>query len=142
MFIFCSFRRYSGKTDKFSIHTFEKGTDMTRNQSANAPLETLWDGNLKATIWQNTSEGGKPYHTVSLSRLYEDRAGKPQESNAFSATELLRIAELAREAYATVLDIRRHFTDQVIEPEERASPAAARTFQNGNGPRQRGSMPR
>lgn len=115
---------------------------MTRNQSANAPLETLWDGNLKATIWQNTSEAGKPYHTVSLSRLYEDRAGKPQESNAFSASELLRIAELAREAYSTVLDVRRHFVDQVIEPEERASPVANRTSQNGGSQRQRGPMPR
>lgn len=114
---------------------------MTRNTTSNAPLETLWDGPLKATIWQNATEAGKPYHTVSLSRLYEDRAGKPQETNSFSASELLRIAELAREAYAAVLDIRRNFTDQVIEREPPPAKPIARTADNG-AQRQRSLMPR
>lgn len=111
---------------------------MTRNQFANAPLRTLWNGNLKASIWQNSSKGEKPYRTVSLSRLYEDHAREPQKSNAFSPIEWLRFAELAREADAAVLDVRRNFTDQVIEPEERASPAT----RNGSGQCQNDPMPR
>lgn len=114
---------------------------MTRTTITNQPLETLWDGPLKATIWQNTSEAGKPYHTISLSRLYEDRAGKPQEANSFSASELLRIAELAREAYATVLDIRRHFTDQVIEQDGPPAKSVPRT-PGGGEQRQRAPLPR
>lgn len=114
---------------------------MTKNTASNTPVETLWDGSLKATVWQNTSETGKPYHTISLSRLYEDRAGKPQETNSFSTSELLRVAELAREAYAAVLDIRRHFAEQAIEhrsPPTKPANGSARS----TGYRQRSPTPR
>lgn len=80
---------------------------MDRNTTPNAPLETFRDGRLKATVWQNVSENNETYHTVSLAKVYEDREGKLQETNSFSGSELLRVAELAREAHAFTLELRR-----------------------------------
>lgn len=84
---------------------------MERTTTSNAPLETFRDGRLKATVWENAGENGT-YHTVSLAKVYEDRDGKLQETNSFSGSELLRVAELAREAHAFTRDLRR---DMAVE---------------------------
>lgn len=74
------------------------------------PLDTLRDGALKATIWENPGEDGEIYHTVSLGRTYENQDGKLKDSNSFSASDLLRVAELAREAHGVVRDVRREIS--------------------------------
>lgn len=79
---------------------------MDRTTTSNAPLETFRDGRLKATVWENTGDNG-PYHTVTLAKVYEDREGKLQETNSFTGSELLRVAELAREAHAFTKDLKR-----------------------------------
>lgn len=71
------------------------------------PLETLRDGRLKATIWENVNEKNELYHTVSLAKTYEDRDGKLKDSNSFSPGELLRVGELAREAHGVIREVRR-----------------------------------
>jgi hypothetical protein len=88
----------------------------------NAPIETLRDGRLKATIWENKGESG-PYHSVTLAKVYEDRDGKLQETHSFSGSELLRIAELAREAHGYLRGLRR---DAALdrEPDARPEPVA------------------
>lgn len=91
---------------------------MDKKSESNAPLETLRDGRLKATIWENQGESGT-YHTVSLAKIYEDRDGKLQETHSFSGGELLRIAELAREAHGVVRGLRR---DAALERETDATP--------------------
>jgi hypothetical protein len=100
---------------------------MDRNQPPNKPLDTLRDGRLKATIWENDGQNG-PYHTVTLAKVYEDQQGKLQETSSFSGGELLRIAELARESHAYVRDLRRERTldRQTERPSERTAerPAA------------------
>ena len=75
---------------------------MTEDRSTNAPIQTLRDGRLKAAIWQNDSDKG-PFHTVTLTRIYEDSAGKLQESASFSANELLRVADAHIIAHRLVL---------------------------------------
>ena len=72
----------------------------------NKPIETLRDSRLKASIWENESEKG-PYYTVSLAKIYEDKDGHLQETQSFYASELLRVAELAREAHGVVRDLKR-----------------------------------
>lgn len=72
----------------------------------NKPIETLRDSRLKASIWENESEKG-PYYTVTLAKIYEDKDGHLQETQSFSASELLRVAELAREAHGVVRDLKR-----------------------------------
>lgn len=95
---------------------------MDNTTPPNAPLGTLRDGRLKATVWQNDSETG-PYHTVTLAKIYEDSAGNWQESNSFSAGDLLRVAELARRAYNKVADIRQEQKRDDPKPEKSRSRA-------------------
>tara|TARA_R110000851_G_scaffold162265_2_gene305961 strand:- start:490 stop:828 length:339 start_codon:yes stop_codon:yes gene_type:complete len=93
---------------------------MERSNTPNQPLETLRDGRLKATLWENESENGT-YHTVTLAKVYEDKDGHLQETSSFSASELLRIAELARESHGLIRDIRREHNHE--RNAERDAPA-------------------
>ncbi len=61
---------------------------MDRPTTSNQPLETFRDGRLKATVWENQGDSG-PYHTVTLSKVYEDKEGKLQETHSFTGSELL-----------------------------------------------------
>lgn len=72
----------------------------------NKPEITLRDGSLKATVWRNRGDKGA-YHAVSLAKTYTGEDGKPRDTTSFSQTDLLRIAELARETYAMISDIKR-----------------------------------
>ncbi|MEM0928053.1 MAG: hypothetical protein AAGI89_02055 [Pseudomonadota bacterium] len=78
---------------------------MTKDQH-NQPAETMRDGNLKATIWENQGEKG-PYHSVSLAKTYQDKDGHLRDTNSFGTGDLLRVAELARSAYHRTNEIRR-----------------------------------
>lgn len=84
-----------------------------RAKTANRPVETIRDGSLKATIWENEGENGIHYSTT-LARTYHANDGALKDSHSFSGSELLRIAELARQAYAAVNAFRR---DHAPEPE-------------------------
>lgn len=79
----------------------------------NTPLEVLRDGSLKATIWENEGENG-PYFNTTFARTYQATDGSLKDAQSFSGSELLRVAELARQAYATVNAYRR---DHAPEPE-------------------------
>ena len=94
---------------------------MTRNEPVNAPLTTLRDGMLKATVWENEGKTG-PYHSVTLSKLYEGDDGKLKETQSFSPSDLLHVAELARDAHRVVRDRRRDLSrerdaEPVVEAE-------------------------
>ncbi len=71
----------------------------------NKPIDTLRDGNLKATIWSNFGEKGT-FYTVNLTRTYKDDADKYHDSDSFSGSELLRVAHLATSAYDRVSELR------------------------------------
>ena len=110
---------------------------MDRTTTSNAPVETFRDGRLKATVWENTGDNGT-YHTVSLAKVYEDREGKLQETNSFSGAELLRVAELAREAHAFTRDLRREVAieRQAERPAGRAPERAAPREETSRGGRE------
>lgn len=97
---------------------------MNEQSTTNQPVETFRDGSLKATIWQNQGENG-PYFTTTLAKTYEDRDGKLRDTFSFTGSELLRVAELARTAYAHSTALRRE-----LEPQ---------TEQHRDEPRRRGS---
>lgn len=79
----------------------------TKNRpTSNRPVEVIRDGSLKATIWENEGENGILYSTT-LARTYHANDGALKDSHSFSGSELLRIAELARQAYAAVNAFRR-----------------------------------
>ena len=70
----------------------------------NRPARVLRDGYLKAAIWANHGEKGV-YHTVTFARTYTDENGVVRDSNSFSGSDLLRIAELARESYKAIREL-------------------------------------
>lgn len=73
-------------------------------KTTNKPVEVLRDGFLKATIWQNEGEKGV-YFTASLAKTYE-KDGSLHDSQSFSSTDLLPVAELARQAYKEIRRLR------------------------------------
>ena len=111
---------------------------MARQPAQNQPIETLRDGRLKATLWENQGENGT-YHTVTLAKIYEGKDGQLQETSSFSAGELLRVAELARESHGLIRDLRRdHALDRnTPAPDERPHrprKASADRFAGREGP--------
>lgn len=69
------------------------------NHKSKKPLSTLRDGAISASVWQNESENGKSFYAVTFSRLYTDAAGNMQNTASFSGTDLLKLSQLAQQAY-------------------------------------------
>lgn len=104
----------------------------------NRPEHTLRDGSLKATIWRNEGEKG-PYFSTTLARTYEDRDGKLQDTNSFSSAELLKVAELARDAYAETRRLSREYSQAMERGREATAPA---DHAHAEADRQRHHQPR
>lgn len=65
------------------------------------PIDTIRDGELKATIWANLGENGT-FYSVDISRTYQDAEGNYHDSHSFTGTELLRVSRLADIAYTEI----------------------------------------
>jgi hypothetical protein len=65
----------------------------TRRQPAN----TLRCGNIKATIWQNSSEKG-PFFSTTFSRLFKDQSGEWRNGTSFGLNDLEALMNVALEA--------------------------------------------
>lgn len=70
------------------------------------PEDTIRDGAIKATIWRNEGENG-PYLSTDLARTYQDKDGELQDSRSFGLSDLLKVAEVARNAYGRGREIER-----------------------------------
>ena len=79
--------------------------DYKDDTQGNRPAQTLRDGPLKAVIWENEGEKG-PYFSTTLAKTYEDRDGNLRDTHSFSGSDLLRVAELARQAYTASNELR------------------------------------
>lgn len=83
-----------------------------QQQEANGPADVLRDGNIKATIWKNERENGPSYNTT-FARTWQDESGAYRDSHSFSGTELLRVSELARGAYARTNELRQEHRQEL-----------------------------
>ena len=101
----------------------------------NRPIETIRDGRFKASVWSNEGENG-PYLSVKFAKTYTDANGKAQDTQTFSDSDLLQVAELARETYRVTRDLRQELRaeydqanargqerNQASPTEDRATPA-------------------
>ncbi|WP_299732805.1 hypothetical protein [uncultured Tateyamaria sp.] len=89
------------------------------------PTDTLRDGNIKASIWENTGEKG-PFFTTTFSKTYRDAEGKVRDTNGFNKGDLLRLAELARASYSRTGQLQREVGQNGPSREERMEELAAR----------------
>jgi len=104
---------------------------MTNRENGNAdkqksPEATLRDGSVKASIWRNEGESGA-FRSTTFARTYEDRDGNPRDANSFTGTDLLKVSELARQAYNK---------SRVLEREERRAAFKDQRQERERSPRQ------
>ena len=78
---------------------------------SNKPVQTIRDGDLKATIWKNFGEKGS-FYSVDISRTYQDDQGNYHDAHSFSGSELLRVARLANIAYDEIAQHRAEDREQ------------------------------
>ena len=89
---------------------------QTPQNESNGPADVLRDGNIKATIWKNERENGHSYSTT-FARTWQDEGGAYRDSHSFSGTELLRVSELARGAYARTNELRQEHRVEITREE-------------------------
>jgi hypothetical protein len=65
------------------------------------PANTLRCGNIKATIWQNTSEKG-PFFATTFSRPFKDQSGAWRNGTSFRLNDLEALLTVAHEAKAWI----------------------------------------
>ncbi len=87
-------------------------TGQQQQPDTNGPADVLRDGNIKATIWKNERENGPSYNTT-FARTWKDEQGAYRDSHSFSGTELLRVSELARGAYARSNELRQEHRQEL-----------------------------
>jgi hypothetical protein len=63
----------------------------------NKPANTLRCGNIKATIWENTSEKG-PFFATTFSRPFKDPSGAWRNGTSFGLNDLEALLTVARVA--------------------------------------------
>ena len=63
----------------------------------NKPANTLRCGNIKATIWENSSEKG-PFFATTFSRSFKDQSGAWRNGTSFDLNDLEALLSIAREA--------------------------------------------
>ena len=63
----------------------------------NKPANQLRCGNIKATIWENTSEKG-PFFSTTFSRPFKDQSGAWRNGTSFGLSDLEALVTVAREA--------------------------------------------
>lgn len=72
-------------------------------QSNNPLVETHRDGAVSAKVWRNVSQEGKPFYSVTFQRTYTDPAtNNVAESRTFQGTDILKVPQLAGDAYRTI----------------------------------------
>ena len=74
-----------------------KRTTTPHKSTANAPIEVIHDGAIKASIWSNESENGE-YLTATFARTYT-KGDRPQDTHTFTGRDLLVVSQLALRAY-------------------------------------------
>ena len=63
----------------------------------NKPANQLRCDNIKATIWENTSEKG-PFFATTFSRPFKDQSGAWRNGTSFGLNDLEALMTVAREA--------------------------------------------
>lgn len=63
------------------------------------PAHVIAFGRIRATIWANQDTDGGTWYSVTLTRTYQDGAGKTKSATSFGRDDLLVAAEAMRLAY-------------------------------------------
>lgn len=76
------------------------------------PIETIRDDDLKASIWENEGKKGK-YFTTTFAKTYQDKKTENlRDTDAFNNSDLLKVSELARQAYSRTNELRKELKQE------------------------------
>ena len=90
-----------------STRTRSKAEPQTGNeqdgntQEGNRPAHTIRYRNLKGTIWKNAGANGD-FHTVTLSRAYQDKSEQWHDVTSFNTGDLPMLAKLANDCHSWI----------------------------------------
>ena len=70
------------------------------------PIITIRDGALKASIWENKTDDGKTFHSVTFGRTFTAEDNSVKSANSFSGGDILKISRLAEKAYDQIASLR------------------------------------
>ena len=62
------------------------------------PIHTIRNGAIQASIWEQTSEKGHPFLTVTFSRSYKDKTEQWKTGHSYQAHELDALIDAAIDA--------------------------------------------
>lgn len=68
------------------------------DDAANAPVDKIWEGKLKASIWRNEGER-RTFFKATFARTFKDQDGELRDTQSFGSDDLLKLSELARQAH-------------------------------------------
>ncbi len=83
---------------------------MAKTATVNKPVDHVRLGRVSASIWKNDSESGS-FYSASLSVSYKDAEGNWQDGGSFGVDDLPRVAEVARQAYVRIHELRKEERD-------------------------------
>lgn len=76
-------------------------------KTKNAPVATHRDGAISAKVWRNMSNEGNPYYSTTFARTYTNpQTQQIAEAQSFSGTDILKVQQLASEAYNSINQMR------------------------------------
>jgi hypothetical protein len=70
---------------------------MATNKQTKQPVNTLRCANIKATIWENTSEMGH-FFAATFSRPFKDQSGEWRNGTSFGLNDLEALLTVAHQA--------------------------------------------
>lgn len=96
---------------------------MTDQAEKQKPVKTLRDGRLTAAIWANRGERG-PIYNATFSYSYQDKEGNWKDTTSIPGHELLKAANLAQNAYASVARLKDQDRAAYVEQQRNAAASA------------------
>ena len=72
---------------------------------ANSPVDTIRNGRLKVTIWQNNNTNGNPFFTANMVKSYKDKNDKWRETTQLTGNEISHAAALLNNAAKRVAEL-------------------------------------
>lgn len=72
---------------------------------ANSPVDTIRNGRLKVTIWQNKNKKGETFFTASLVKSYKDKSDTWKETNQLTGNEISHASALLHKAAKRVAEL-------------------------------------
>lgn len=99
-------------------------SDDDNQQQKTPPVAVHRDGAVAAKVWRNHTQEGAPFYSVTFERSYTDPAtGEPRSSRSFQGTDILKLQQLAGEAYQSVARLKAR--DRQNEPQAEHDPGLA-----------------